>query len=154
MINMRETPTDRVKEKKLLSAMASTLNCQYSQSPNLKKYRIDGWFHDGKDSTSKGKMLGWAECKWYGDGKTAFCALNVPKYMELVQLSLITMLPSYFIFREDGRFGYLVVHDGIMPRAKFDVMQDGGTAKGRTPNPDDIEPLIKFHKKHIVWNNS
>lgn len=151
MIAMRETSSDRSHEQRLLVAMARRLKSQYKQSPNLKKYRLDGWFHDGKEPDSRGNMIGWAECKWYGDGKKAFCALNVPKYMEMVHLSQTTMLPSYFIFREEKRVGYIVVHDGIMHRAKFKVVQTGGTAKGRTPNPDDIEPLIMFEKQEIQW---
>lgn len=151
MIAMRENSSDRIKEQKLLGSMADFLKCNYMQSPNLKKYRIDGWFHKGEQSTSRGEMIGWAECKWYGDGKKAFCALNVPKYMELIHLSETTLLPSYFIFREQGKFGYIVIHDGVMHRAKFTVWQTGGTAKGRTPNSDDIEPLIMFDKQEIKW---
>ena len=153
MIALRETSTDRSHEPRLLVAMARYLKCQYKQSPNLKKYRLDGWFHDGKEPDSRGNMIGWAECKWYGDGKKAFCALNVPKYMEILHLSQTTMLPSYFIFREDNRFGFIVVHDGVMHRAKFKVIQTGGTAQGRKPNPDDIEPLIMFEKSEIIWGN-
>jgi len=149
MIQMRETQRDRHKENKLLYAMASHLGCQYKQSPNINKYRIDGWFYN--NGISGNEMMGWAECKWYGDGKKAYCALNVPKYGELINLSKLTLLPSYFIFREEGRFGYIIVHDGTMHRAKFKVMQAGGTAKGRTPNADDIEPLIMFDKSEIKW---
>lgn len=153
MITMRETKADKSHEERLLIAMARHLGCTHKQSPNLKKYRLDGWFHNGAEPDSRGDMLGWAECKWYGDNKKAFCALNVPKYMEMVNLSQTTMLPSYFIFRENNRFGYIVVHDGLMHRAKFKVSQAGGTAKGRQPNPDDIEPLIMFDKSEIIWGN-
>ena len=55
--------------------------------------------------------------------------------------------------REENRFGYIVIHDGVMHRAKFKVVQTGGTAKGRKPNPDDIEPLIMFDKSQIIWGN-
>ena len=129
---MRETSSDRSREQRLLAAMAKRLGCQYKQSPNLKKYRLDGWFHNGQDCDSRGEMIGWAECKWYGDGKTAFCALNVPKYAELINLSEMTGLPSYFVFREQGKWGYIVLHTSSNKAATFSVIQTGGTAAAPT----------------------
>jgi hypothetical protein len=80
--------------------------------------------------------------------------LNVPKYAELINLSEMTGLPSYFVFREQGKWGYIVLHTGSNKAATFSVIQTGGTPKGRTPNPDDIEPLIKFDKSCIQWQEA
>jgi hypothetical protein len=152
MTNLRETAQDRTREKKLLRIMSEHLGCSFWQNPNLVKYRLDGWFYnESYNGSCKGDMIGWAECKWYGDNKTAFCALNVPKYMELINISSLTKLPSYFIFREQGRWGYLILHNGVQTIAEFTVVQTGGTPKGRPPNPDDIEPLIKFDKSYVQW---
>ena len=155
MTQMRETAQDKVREEKLLRIMSEHLGCHYWQNPNLIKYRLDGWFYKPKfEGDNKGSMVGCAECKWYGDGKTAFCALNVPKYAELINLSEMTGLPSYFVFREQGKWGYIVLHTGSNKAATFSVIQTGGTPKGRTPNPDDIEPLIKFDKSCIQWQEA
>lgn len=150
---MRETVEDRAREARLLGAMAKHLCCSFTQCQNLTKYRIDGWFYlPRSEGDLRGEILGWAECKWYGDGKSAFCALNVPKYDELIRLSSLTGKPSYFIFREQGRWGYIVVQDGDL-KTPFKLVQTGGTPKGREPNPDDIEPLIMFDKDYIYWGS-
>ena len=145
MIVRRETQTDRTKEHKLLEAMAGHLECNFKQNPNTHKYSIDGWFYSKTENPAKGLMLGWAECKWY-TGK-AHCFLNVAKYSELMNLSLHSGLPSYFIVREPGRWGYinLTYELGTM------CVHEGGTPAGREPNEDDIEPLIKLDSDSIRW---
>ena len=150
MIERRETEMDRRKEAKLLAAMAQNLGCQYNQNPNTHKYKIDGWFYQpSQHDPDKGKIVGWAECKWYN--KKAHFYINPPKYAELIQLCQITKLSGYFIFRESGRWGYMILHDGINPVARFQTVLAGGTPPNRAPNDDDIEPLLKLNEQEAIW---
>jgi hypothetical protein len=149
MIHKRETEADRSKELKLLRVMADHLQCNYKQNPNTYKYAIDGWFYSKTDNPQKGLMMGWAECKWYS--AKAHCFLNVAKYSELMGLSRCSVLPSYFVVREPGRWGYLELHDGFNQLGEVICVHEGGTPKGREPNEDDIEPLIKLNSDLIKW---
>jgi hypothetical protein len=144
---MRETPQDKQRELKLIRAFAKLLNLNYQQNMTHTKYRIDGWLYDNKKN-----VKAWLECKWYGDGKKAYLAMNPPKFNELIQLSIITNIKSYFIVREQGRWGYIQLHSGKETTAKYQIIIAGGTPNGRKPNPDDIEPLVKFDYHQVQWN--
>jgi hypothetical protein len=144
----RETPDDRKREERLLQVMADHLGLSYKQNPNTNKYKIDGWFlHD--QGYGKGLLAGWAECKWYTGKPHLF--LNVPKYMELIDLARVSGVPSYFIVRKESSWGYAVLHDGYSLSAKVFPVVDGGTPPGREPNEDDIEPLIMIFEEHVRW---
>ena len=148
MIIKRETPDDRKREERLLQVMAKHLGLSYKQNPNTNKYRIDGWFYHDQGS-GKGLLAGWAECKWYTGKPHLF--LNVPKYMELINLAESSGVPSYFIFRKEGAWGYAVLHDGYKRSAQVMGVIDGGTPFGREPNEDDIEPLMVVISDSVRW---
>ena len=90
-------------------------------------------------------------CKLYNNN--AHCYLNVPKFKELIDLSETTLLPSYFLFREYDRWGYIMIHDGFNIVCKYNTKLTGGTPNGREANPDDIEPIIVLNKENIIWGN-
>jgi hypothetical protein len=69
----------------------------------------------------------------------------------LIQLCQITKLSGYFIFRELGRWGYMILHDGINPVARFQTVLAGGTPPNRARNDDDIEPLLKLNEQEAIW---
>ena len=148
MVRFRETTEDLIRQKRLFEVFSKRLNVNYKQfSSYSKKYRIDGFcYHSNtKDIAS------WVECKWYSS--KAHYYLNIPKFKELIQLSDITLLPSYFLFREYERWGYILLHDGKKMRCNYKVKLAGGTPKGRVVNEDDIEPLIVLDTKNVVWGN-
>ena len=148
MIQKRETKQDLKKQQRLFEVFSKRMNLSYNQFSSFsKKYRIDGYCYDDKDK----KIACWIECKWYN--KKAHCFLNVPKFKELVKLSETTLLPSYLLFREHEKWGYILLHSGKNITCKYTVKLMGGTPKGRTPNDDDIEPLIILNKEDIVWGN-
>jgi len=91
----------------------------------------------------------WIECKWYR--REAHCYLNVPKFNELLLLSERTNVPSYLVFREYKRWGYIMLHDGSNIVCKYSVKILGGTPKNRVQNGDDIEPLIVLDRDDIIW---
>lgn len=146
---LRETKQDKRNELKLIKAFANLTSLNYQQNMTHTKYRIDGWLYDNNKS-----VKAWLECKWYGDNKKAYLAMNPPKFKELVLLSMITGVKSYFIIREHGRWGYIKIHSGNEITAKYSTVIAGGTPKGRKPNPDDIEPLIKFDYSQVRWQES
>ena len=94
-------------------------------------------------------VVGWVEAKWY-TGK-AHLYLNVPKFDELVRLAEISKAPSFLVFREGDRWGYVRVHDGEKIVCEYIVKLAGGTPKGRVKNDDDIEPLVVISRKSITW---
>lgn len=146
MIQKRETKEDLVKQKRLLEVFSKHIKSDFNQFNSFsKKYRIDGYCYRDKDITC------WVECKWYN--KNAHCFLNVPKFNELIQLSKNTMLPSYLVFREYDRWGYILLHDGNNIVCNYTTKLIGGTPKGRIVNDDDIEPLIVLNKNNIEWGN-
>lgn len=146
MIRFRETQEDLLRQKRLFEVFSKRLNVKYKQfSSHSKKYRIDGFCYKNNS------IYSWVECKWYS--KKAHCYLNIPKFKELIQLSDITLLPSYFLFREYDKWGYILLHDGKNIVCNYTVKLAGGTPEGRAPNEDDIEPLIVLDKKNIVWGN-
>ena len=63
------------------------------------------------------------------------------------------MLPSYLVFREYDRWGYILLHDGNNIVCNYTTKLIGGTPKGRIANDDDIEPLIVLNKNNIEWGN-
>jgi len=139
---LRETKQDRINQERLFKVFAEKKGWKYRMFPSTaKKYRIDGYFYDDKNNVKC-----WVECKWYS-GK-AYLMLNVPKYNELKSLTASTFYPSILLFREGDKWGWIVVGSS---KPKIKVM--GGTPKGRTPNEDDIEPLVVFNRSDIVWGN-
>ena len=148
MIQKRETKEDLKKQRRLLEVFSNLCEVDFNQFPSFsKKYRIDGYLYDKRTKD----IISGVECKWY-NGK-AHCFLNVPKFQELVSLSSISGLPSYLLFREYDKWGYILIHDGKQIVCNYSVKLLGGTPNGRVPNEDDIEPLIALNKKDIVWGN-
>ena len=148
MIHKRETIRDLVKQKRLFEVFSKYMNLGYIQFPSFsKKYRIDGCCYDSKTKA----IACWIECKWYS--KEAHCFLNVPKFNEIIGLSQTTSLPSYLLFREFGKWGYILLHDGEKIACSYTVKLTGGTPKGRIANDDDTEPLIVLDKANIRWGN-
>lgn len=148
MVRFRETTEDLIRQKRLFEVFSNSLNVNYKQfSSYSKKYRIDGFCYNSNTKD----IINWVECKWYTT--KAHCYLNIPKFKELIDLSEITSLPSYFLFREYERWGYILLHDGKKIRCNYKVKLAGGTPKGRVVNEDDIEPLILLDTNNIVWGN-
>ena len=147
MIRIRETEEDLRKQKRLFEVFSKQKKLYYSQFSSFsKKYRIDGFCYDQNKN-----IKCWVECKWYNNN--AHCYLNVPKFKELIDLSETTLLPSYFLFREYDRWGYIMIHDGFNIVCKYNTKLTGGTPNGREANPDDIEPIIVLNKENIIWGN-
>ena len=148
MIQKRETKEDLNKQRRLLEVFSKLCGFDFNQFSSFsKKYRIDGYLYDKRTKD----IVSWVECKWYS-GK-AHCFLNVPKFKELVSLSQLTELPSYLLFRENKKWGYILIHDGKQIACNYSVKLLGGTPEGRVPNEDDIEPLVVLNKKNIMWEN-
>jgi len=148
MIQKRETKIDLKKQTRLLEVFSNHLNVEFNQFSSFsKKYRIDGYFYDKKTKN----ITAWVECKWYNN--KAHCFLNVPKFEELISLSRVTNLPSYLLFREYEKWGYILLHDGKKVVCSYNTKLLGGTPKGRVPNDDDIEPLITLSRDNIIWGN-
>lgn len=144
---LRETEQDKLHQTKLLEAFAKFKKLSYNQFPsNSGKYRIDGYLYDNDNN-----IKAWVECKWYS--KEAYCYLNIPKYNELLQLSINTSQPSYLLFRVPGRWGWITIHTGHELGAEYKIQHKGGTQKGRATNVDDVEPLVVLDKKYIVWGH-
>jgi len=143
---LRETSLDRQKQTRLFEVFSEKMNMSFNQfSSKSFKYRIDGYLY--KDKIIKG----WVECKWYSNKALLF--INVPKYQELVNLSEMTGVPSYLLFREGDKWGVIIIHDGKNRVAKYEVKLLGGTPVNRVKNPDDIEPLMVLDRKQIRWGN-
>jgi len=148
MIQKRETNQDLVKQKRLFEVFSKRMNFHYSQFSSFsKKYRIDGYCYNPENKN----ITCWLECKWYS--KKAHCFLNIPKFNELIQLSKVTLLPSYLLFREYEKWGYILLHDGKNIVCNYDIKLIGGTPKNRVVNDDDIEPLIILSRLDIEWGN-
>ena len=148
MIKIRETKEDLIKQTRLFEVFSRHLNLSFNQFSSFsKKYRIDGYCYDIKSKD----IVCWVECKWYNN--KAHCFLNVPKFNELISLSEVTSLPSYLLFREHNRWGYVLLHDGDKVVCDYKTKLMGGTPKGRVANSDDIEPLIAINKSNIVWGS-
>tara|TARA_R110002074_G_scaffold299362_4_gene470878 strand:+ start:221 stop:667 length:447 start_codon:yes stop_codon:yes gene_type:complete len=148
MIQKRETKDDLIKQTRLLEVFSKQLNLQFNQFSSFsKKYRIDGYCYDIHSKN----ISCWVECKWYSN--KAHCFINVPKFNELISLSKSTSLPSYLLFREYNRWGYILLHDGRNIVCNYEIKLMGGTPNGRIANDDDIEPLIILSRENIVWGN-
>lgn len=140
-----ESPESRKKELQLLRTLAGHLGFGYQQfPPSSGKYRIDGCVLVDRF------VMGWVEAKWY-PGKSGFCALNVPKFDELIRLSETSCKPSYFVYRIEGRCGFIKLHDGFNLTFEPVVQLAGGTPDHRAANDDDIEPLVMLPKEKTEW---
>jgi hypothetical protein len=147
MATLRETEADKKRQTRLFEVFSSHKELNFGQfSSSNKKYRIDGYLYDESKN-----IRAWVECKWYNN--RAHCFLNVPKYKELISLSSTTTQPSFLLFREHNKWGYICLHTGLEKGATYDIRLTGGTPKGRVINEDDIEPLVVLHKKFITWGN-
>ena len=145
----RETPEDLLKQKRLLQVFSEKMDLEFNQFPSFsKKYRIDGYCYDKKTYN----VVCWIECKWYNN--KAHCFLNVPKFNELIRLSELTKKPSYLLFREYDKWGYILLHDGFNITCSYSTKLSGGTPVGRVKNEDDLEPLIVLDKNNINWGNA
>ena len=143
MTRFRENELDKRHQKRLFEVFAERNNVDFTQFPsNSGKYVIDGYTH------AEGNLHSWIEAKWYS--KTAHLYLNVPKFVQLCTLSRCTKRPSNLLFREGDRWGYIIVHDGVQV-TDYETVISGGTPKGRPHNIDDVEPLIQFKRKDIIW---
>jgi hypothetical protein len=137
-----ETPETRAKEARLLKAVAARFEASYHQLPsNSAKWRIDGCL------IKNGAVAAWVECKWYGDGKKAMCWMNVAKYMEMRTLKATFGVPCLFVFREDGRWGFIDMGFDDRPPKIL-----GGTPSHREANDDDYEPLIALDKSKVIYS--
>ena len=144
---LRETTEDRVKQTRLLDVFSSELDCAYGEFKSTSnKYRIDGYLCD-----SEKNIKAWVECKWYTNKAHLF--INPPKFLELINLSEKTKLPSYFLFREGDFWGYILIHDGNEITCNYTVRLCGGTPQGREINDDDVEPLVTLAYDDIIWGN-
>lgn len=142
MHSMRETPEDKQREGLILAALAKYAKRDFQQVMTLGKYKIDGWLLQGNE------VKAWAECKWLT--KTGFYGLNVPKFIEGCQLAKYTHIPFIYAFRDPEGYGYIMVHDATWPVASTTFRLAGGTQAGRSPNWDDIEPMMLFNERDIV----
>ena len=141
-----ETPLSRKRELKLIRAIAGYMGVDYGQvPPDSGKYLIDGWLH------KNGRVVAWLECKWTSDGSRCFAHLNAPKFAELCLLAALYKCHSYYIVREEGKWGYAIIHDGSRCMFDREVRITGGTPAHRPPNDDDIEPCVKIPKSEITW---
>jgi len=145
---LRENNDDLRKQERLFEVFSEKLGLDYIQFPSTgKKYRIDGCLY----SLDDGSVRAWVECKWYSGN--AHCFLNPPKYNELIILGGLYKIPSYLVFREFDRWGYICLHDGDRVFCDYKLRVSGGTPQGRIPNNDDIEPLVCLNKDKIIWGN-
>ncbi len=148
MIQKRETDEDLIKQERLFKVFSKQMNFGYNQFSSFsKKYRIDGYCYDVVNRN----ITCWIECKWYNDKAHLF--LNVPKFNELLLLSQTTSLPSYLLFREHNKWGYIMLHNGENIACDYATKLMGGTPKGAVSNDDDIEPLIVLSSNCVVWGN-
>ena len=158
-----ETEWTRQRERQLIKTLAARLSSvqkrpiYFEQLPPYfqdnysgtqlsgAKYKIDGYLFDNTKT-----IVGWVEAKWYGDNKAPYCAINVPKFLELCNLSRELNIPSYFVCRRSGAWGYCVICDyGFTIGHR--VEQGGGTPKHREKNHDDVEPLVFLNKDEFLW---
>ena len=142
MNSWRETEEDKRKQRRLFEVFAKHKGMNFKEfSPKSGKYRIDGFLYNHNNT-----ITAWVECKWY-NGK-AHLYLNVAKYNELISLSNISDAPSYLLFREGNRWGFVKIGD-----CGGKIKLAGGTPKGRKPNKDDVEPLVCLDREDIIWGN-
>jgi hypothetical protein len=145
MIKKRETAGDLIKQERLFKVFSEHIGSGFGQFPSFQKYRIDGFCYniESKD------IVCWVETKWYKGRAHLF--LNVPKFNELISLSESTALPSYLLFREYDKWGYVCIHDGKRTVCDYKTKLAGGTPKDKPVNSDDIEPLIILNRSGIIW---
>ena len=150
---LRETAADLQAEAEILDLYCSRYGFSWRKLGNGGKYRIDAVITDGD------VVCAWVEVKDYRNRKP-YLGLNVPKFMEGVQLSQFTGLPFLLILRhtlDQGdeqivRLGALNLCENGMQRDGLLVMA-GGTPPGRQPLPDDIEPMYRFHLADVCWKD-
>jgi len=141
---MRETAEDLSNEAEILDQFAAQFMCGWRKLGSGGKYRIDAILHKNN------AMKAWVEVKDYESG--LFLGLNIPKYQEGMTLARDTEIPFLFVFRHEGRIGYIKVHEGgAWADCKVDIKMGGGTPPGRDPLPDDIEPLAFFSQDEVIW---
>ena len=142
-----ENKTTRQKEAKLIQVLATHLGYSgYQFPPRSGKYRIDGYL-----TKDDGTITGWVEAKWYDDGKHPYCAVNATKYLELQDLAREFSVPSYFVCRRQGGWGFSTINNGIWNKHSVSLRIGGGTPAHRPPNDDDIEPLVFMDKDGFQW---
>lgn len=141
---LRETPEDLKREADILDEVCQKFKCSWKKLGNGGKYRIDAVMFRGKD------VKAFAEVKHYVS--RLHLLMNVPKYNEGFRLAEITGKPFLFIVKHEDRVGYIKVHSGgPFADVQAEVIMGGGTPPGREPNPDDIEPLMKFNSSDVIW---
>ena len=141
---LRETPEDLKNEAEILDALCQKFSCQWRKLGNGGKYRIDAVLY------RKTGVGGFAEVKDYKN--KLHLLMNIPKYVEGTRLAEVTEKPFIFVFRHQGKVGYIKVHGGgAWSDIKPELVMAGGTPPGREPNPDDIEPLFKFKPEDVIW---
>ena len=124
------------KQKRLFEVFSKHMGFEFHQFPkDNKEYRIDGCCHLSKNVTC------WIKTQWY-EGDADF-TISVPKFGEMFQLSRITGLESYFLFREHKRWGYILIHDG----KRFACDHRTQLA----PHGDTMKPMIVLSKQNIIW---
>lgn len=144
MTSRRETGDDLVAEAEILDVIAQSGGFEWNKLGNGSKYRIDAVLHRNN------KPEAWIEIKDYK--KRLFLGLNVPKFIEGCELAQTTAIPFIFGFRHDGRIGVIKVHGGgAYSDLTPELRMAGGTPKGRTPLPDDYEPMYLFNETDVRW---
>jgi hypothetical protein len=139
---LRETPADLKREAAVLDAFAEKWKCSWRKLGNGGKYRIDAVMYRGKD------VMAFVEVKCHA---TSFVGLNVPKYMEMINLGQTTAIPCYFLIKRGDQYGYVSVWDHVWKGSSPKLRMAGGTPPGREPLPDDVEPMMMFSDSDITW---
>jgi hypothetical protein len=162
--HLRETVEDKKKEEVILRALVWHFNKQnvnqneshsYQQVMTHGKYKIDGWVYN-----QNAEITHWVECKALS--KEGFYGVNFPKYIEGVNLARESGLPFLYAFcvksqKGNKKIGYFTVHNGIWEDCKQNLNRCGGTPPGRSPNWDDIEPMMMFidaTEINWIWEGS
>lgn len=141
---MRETPEDLEREASILDELCHNFKCGWKKLGNGGKYRIDAVIFRGEN------IAAFAEVKHYP--KRLHLLMNVAKYIEGVRIAEVTGKPFLFIVRHEDRVGYIKVHSGgPYSDIQADIIMGGGTPPGREPNPDDVEPLMRFNPVDVIW---
>jgi len=140
---MRETSNDLAMEKEILDAVCFKWHCGWRKLGNGGKYRVDAVLQEGPE------IRAWVEVKDYSSPK--FIGMNIPKYMEGVALAKVTGCTFMLLIRVAGRIGYIRLHDGLDTLAPPKFIVTGGTPAGKTPLPDDIEPMAMFDQTVVRW---
>jgi hypothetical protein len=140
----RETHEDLQREATIVRIVAESQNTLWAKAPD-NKYRIDAYLW--KSDENSRVITGWVEAKWYS--KPGFYGMNVAKYMHCRNLFAHTRLPVLFGLRIPGKIGVINLFSKhtVPPR----ILVCGGVPNGRTPNPDDIEPMAMYEESNIRW---